>query len=179
LLLPALFLGLACDARLPLSPFQTDDTEGAAVAAVTPDAPHGWDDKLAEYRRQAARLTREVTGKRDFSRLFGRGRNSVSGNGTFIGEGTGSSTLQGVGVVTGEVEGMVMIRGTTDINVDGLKYSGQKKGFEVYKGYGFFTATSDTGQKIEVVVVGDGWVVGAGTGIVFWSGDQGWVFWYR
>jgi len=176
LLLPALLFGLGCNTQLPLSSLGTDDAPVAVAASV---APHGWDDMLAGYRQQAALLSQEVIGKSDLSRLFGRGQSSVSGNGTFLGEGIGTSTLEGVGVVTGEVQGMVMIQGTTDINVDGLQYAGEKKGFQVYKGSGFFTATSDIGQQIEVNVVADGWVIGAGTGIVLWSGDQGWVFWYR
>ena len=137
LLLPALLFVLGCNTQLPLSPLGTDDAPGTSeVAVAAPVAPHGWDDKLAGYRQQAALLSQEILGKSDLSRLFGRGQNSVSGNGTFVGEGVGVSTLAGVGVVTGGVDGMVMIQGTTDINVDGREEAGWKKGFDVYQGSG-------------------------------------------
>lgn len=137
-----------------------------------------WDERLALYEDQIDAVKAEVDGVDDFSQLFGSGAGQVEGDGTFIGEGVGTATLTGVGIVTGEVTGIVNVRGTVEVSVAGLQYVGNKEGYESYSGAGWFTVTSDVGQQIEVVAEGDCWVVGAGTGMAFWSGE-GWVFWYR
>lgn len=148
--------------------------------STTPDQAKQemWNEKLAAYSGQIDQVKAEMEGVQDLTQLFGSGSGDVHGDGTFIGEGVGTATLTGVGIVTGEVIGEIKVRGTADISTSGLVYVGNKDGYEAYSGTGYFTTTSDVGQEIEVVTEGDCWVVGAGTGMVFWSGE-GWVFWYR
>jgi len=166
-----------CDLQQPMS------TSGGTLAnQMSSDgmttSMQGWVNQLLTYQRQIDEVKKEIESVEDLSRLFGRGEGSIQGDGTFIGEGNGTADLSGIGIVTGELTGTVMIQGTDDINITGLEYVGNNEGYETYSGTGFFTATSDAGQKIQVIFEGEGWVIGAGTGIVFWSG-HGWVFWYH
>ncbi|MGD9547822.1 MAG: hypothetical protein AB7V45_09795 [Candidatus Krumholzibacteriia bacterium] len=137
-----------------------------------------WNAKLAGYQAQVDQVKAEVEGVTDLREVFGEGSGEVAGDGTFIGDGVGTATLTGVGVVTGTVEGSFKVKGTRDVSVTGLVYQGKEAEYDRYAGFGYFTATSDVAQEIEVVVDGDCWVVGAGTGMVFWSGE-GWAFWYH
>jgi len=136
-----------------------------------------WANKLATYQGQIDEVRVETEGVKDFSDIFGPGSREVEGDGTFVGDGVGTATLTGVGIVTGEVDGIVQVQGTQDLDMSGFEFIGTDNGYDRYSGNGFFTATSDVGQRIEVIVEGDCWVIGAGTGMVFYSGE-GWAFWY-
>ena len=136
-----------------------------------------WSNKLATYQDQIAQVRVETDGVKDFTEIFGPGAREVGGDGTFVGDGVGTATLTGVGIVTGEVNGTIQILGTQDLDMAGFEYLDSNNGYDRYRGDGFFTATSDVGQHIEVIVEGDCWVIGAGTGMVFFSGE-GWAFWY-
>jgi hypothetical protein len=177
-LLLVLPIVLGCDSQLPLSPVETSGHSGNSPETLLNSQGTDWGRQLAQYRRQIAGVLSLVKGSEDLSELLGGGNGSVSGDGTFIGEGNGNAKLEGVGIVTGELTGTALIEGTTDINISGLVYMGEGNGFRKYEGSGYFTATSEQAQEIEVEVSGDGWVIGAGTGIAMWSG-QGWVFWYH
>lgn len=153
-----------------------------AVAACSVQNPASleekWAAKLAEYQAQIDDAAKDVAGVEDFSEVLGPGKKMVQGDGTFIGDGVGTANLAGVGVVTGEVDGIVKIQGTRDVDINGLELTGTQGDFDIYEGHGFFTATSDVAQHIEVIVDGDCWVIGSGTGMVLFSGD-GWAFWYH
>ena len=167
---------LACGSQSPLSP---DDPVGSGF--LPSDAmvqPANWQEQLQYYQLQIDLVLQESKGSDDFASLYGGGSGSVSGDGTFIGEGNGLADLQGVGIVTGELTGTARIKGTEDINARGLDYVGTHNGYQEYDGAGYLTVTSDQAQEIEVIIDGDGWVIGAGTGIVLWSGE-GWNFWYH
>jgi hypothetical protein len=148
------------------------------TSAERPSREQIWQEKLATYESQIDQVRVEIEGVKNLAEIFGQGAGDVQGDGTFVGDGIGTATLSGVGIVTGELNGTVMVQGTTDVDAFGFEYLGNNNGRDMYRGAGFFTATSDAGQQIEVVVDGDCWVIGAGTGVVFYSGE-GWAFWYH
>ena len=154
----------------------------AGCAADKPTDPRqerllAWQQTLETYHQQIRQVRAETDHVKDLREIYGAGAGTVSGDGTFIGEGTGTATLAGIGVVTGTVDGTLLIKGTEDIDLDGFTYLGRNGDYELFSGSGHFTATSDVHQRIEVIVAGGSRVIGAGTGIVFWSGE-GMVFWY-
>lgn len=151
---------------------------GQPTSAEKPSREQVWQERLATYQGQIDQVKTEIEGVKNLSELFGQGAGNVQGDGTFVGDGIGTATLTGVGIVTGELSGTITVQGTTDIDSFGFEYLGNENGRDMYRGAGFFTATSDVGQQIEVVVEGDCWVIGAGTGVVFYSGE-GWAFWYH
>ncbi len=168
---------MGCNSQMPLSPEGTSESvENDSGASYMLQST--WSNQLQQYRQQTIRAFKDIKSGESLSDLYGPGQNSISGDGTFIGEGNGTTKLHGVGIVTGEVAGTVLIKDTDDINVTGLEYTGIYDTFKRYEGNGHFTATSDLAQTIQVNMLGDGWVIGAGTGIACWSGE-GWAFWYR
>jgi len=171
----ALPLVLGCDSQLPLSSTGLSETgdPGSDYEQMS-----SWIPQLAEYKNQIAEALEEIEDIEDYSGIYGRGKKTISGTGTFYGEGVGIAKLEGVGIISGSIEGSILVRGTEYIIIDGLEFITEENGYKRYHGTGHFTATSDLAQYIEVVVQGDGWVLGAGTGMVTWSA-VGWAFWYH
>lgn len=149
----------------------------SAFDSVSPE--ERWGTRLDSFQTEIDDAAKDIAGVEDFSTVLGPSKTMVQGDGTFIGDGQGTANLAGVGIVTGEItEGIVKIQGTRDVDITGLERTGTEGDFTIYQGSGFFTATSDVAQHIEVIVDGDCWVIGSGTGMVLFSGN-GWAFWYH
>ncbi len=170
----AIPLILCCNSQLQLS---STDLHKSRIYDTGYQLMGNWNSQLAVYRARIPEALEEIGELDDYSSTFGRGKKKLSGTGTFYGEGAGMAKLAGVGIISGSIDGSILVKRTGYINIEGLVFISEESGYKMYSGTGYFTATSDCGQYIEVIVLGEGWTLAAGKGMVAWSAN-GWAFWY-